>query len=488
LTPKTALAAALGGAAALSLGPSLACRQTTPAPTRPNIVLLVWETTRADHVSALSYPLRTTPNLELLAAEGVVFDNNIATAPWTLPSVTSLMTGLSPTAHGVQTYEDGLGPQDPTLAERLRGAGYTTALLGVNTFFEADKGLERGFDFYFGQGDVPGPELSDRMQGWLDSRPTDRPFFLYLHIFEPHCPYDPPPEYAHVFDPRPASLSTDRAYTRDEWDRVFGCFRLPPPGAAGQAVLDMNSYLSAYDANLHYTDHLTGIMIQRLQTRGLMDDTLVVFVGDHGEEFLEHGDHGHGRHLYQESIHVPLIIRPAGTAKARARFAGRRVGALTSSVDIAPTILAVAGIDPKALPQTEPQLEGIDLSPTWLGRGPPRQLADRAAFAGTDHEAHLRSVQHGDWKLIVDVGQPVQDPDLPPTPTAQPPPLLFQLESDPEELHDVAQEHPDIVRELMQSLQQHETADLARAAKIGHSARPLDQETRLALRRLGYLE
>lgn len=458
---------------------ALACRSPAPGPSQPNIVMLVWETTRADHVSALGYPLRTTPTMELVAAEGVSFSNTTSAAPWTLPSVSSLMTGVSPTAHGVREFEDALSPANQTLAEQLQAAGYHTALLGVNSLFEADRGLDQGFDFYFGQDSVPGLELSQRMLRWLDERPRDQPFFLYLHIFEPHCPYDPPLEYEGVFEPRPPELATGRVYDQRYWDQMFGCFRLPAPGRAGGTVLDVDAYLSAYDAELHYTDHLTSTMLQRMETRGLLDDTLLLFLGDHGEEFLEHGDHGHGRHLYQESVHVPLIVRPPGTDQQRARFAGTRVDSNSSTLDVTATVLAAAGIDA--------QTEGLDLSPAWRG-GAPRAWARRPVFSGTDHEAHLRSVRQGDWKLIVDVGRPEVDPDLPQQPVKVQAPELYDLSSDPLEQTNLAGDQPERVTALLALIEQNEARGLERAEAVGRSRRPLDEDTQEALRRLGYLD
>lgn len=456
---------------------TLACRtQAGPAPTT-NIVVITWETTRADHTSLHGHPLRTTPGLELLATEGVSFQRNISAAPWTLPSVSSILTGRLPTGHGVREFEDVLVEGVDTLPERLQKAGYHTAMIGSNSIFEADRGLEQGFDHYFGQGDVPGEELAERMRTWLDERPQDQPFFLYMHLFEPHCPYDPPTRYQGVFEPWPAALATGRAWSQERWDQAFGCFRLPAPGRPGQPVLSVDPYLSAYDAELHYADHLTSLLVERLRTRGLLEQTLLVVVGDHGEEFLDHGDHGHGRHLYEESVHVPLLIRPPGGAGSAA---GRKVQALTSSVDVTATALAAAGLPVDG--------DGRDLSPAWTG-SVPSAWEQRAVYSGTDHEAHLRSVHRGSHKLIAEVAKVAVDP-TDPGQVAPPlrPPELYDLSSDPDERTNLATSQPALLAELKALLLAQEEAGRAQAAQSGRARRALDAETEEALKRLGYLE
>lgn len=459
----------------LALLALLACRSSAVSGPRPHVIVIVWETTRADHLSAYGYPLRTTPNLEVMAAEGLLFEQNSSAAPWTLPSVASIFTGLDPTAHGVREFEDVLPAKADTLAERMQRQGYHTAALAVNSIFEADRGLEQGFDHYFGQGDVGGPQLLQELQSWHAARPTDKPFFLYLHLFEPHCPYDPPETYAGVFEPRPEALRSGRSYTRDQWDRLFGCFQLPAPGRPGEPVLEIDPYLSAYDAELHYADHLTGLILQSFASRGLLDDSLVLVLGDHGEEFLEHGDHGHGRSLYQESIHVPLIVRPPGGPGRRAEFAGRRVALPTSSLDVTSTVLAATGLSV--------DLHGRDLSPAWETGALPADWTDRPIFAGTDHEAHVRSVRRGRWKQVVEVSPPRDQPDR-----AVRPPQLFDLQTDPGETTDVSARHAPTMAALSALLSAHEKEALKRSEAIGREKRALDKATEEALRRLGYVE
>lgn len=453
----------------------LSCRSSAVPGPRPNVLLIVWETTRADHLSAYGYPLRTTPNLDALAREGVLFEQHSSAAPWTLPSVTSIFTGLDPSAHGVREFEDVLPAKAETLAERMQAQGYHTAALAVNSIFEANRGLEQGFDHYFGQGDVSGPQLLQELQSWLDTRPTDKPFFLYIHLFEPHCPYDPPDIYQGVFSPRPEATKSGRSFSREQWEKLFGCFQLPAPGRPGEPVLEIDPYLSAYDAELHYADHLTGLMLQSFASRGLLDESLVLMSGDHGEEFLEHGDHGHGRSLYQEAVHVPLIVRPNGGPGRRGELAGRRVPMPTSSLDVTVTVLAATGL--------KVDLHGVDLAPAWEGTDLPPEWTERPIFSGTDHEAHLRSVRRGRWKLLVEVGPPLEQPER-----AIRAPMLFDLQGDPGEKVDLADKHPATVAALSALLRAHEAEALKRGKEIGRERRDLDEKTEEALRRLGYLE
>lgn len=453
----------------------LACRGGAEQQHRPNVVIINWETTRADLLSAYGHPQATSPNLESLAREGVLFEQNHSAAPWTLPSVASLFTGLGPTAHGVREFEDVLPARAETLAEALRAQGYSTVALASNSIFEAQRGLEQGFDRYVGEGDLEGERLLRELQAWLGERPADQPFFLYMHLFEPHCPYHPPDVYEGVYRPRPAALRTGRAYSPEYWAKMFGCFQLPGPGRPGDPIYEIDEYLGAYEAELNHADHLTGLVLTALRSRELLDDSLVVVLGDHGEEFLDHGDHGHGRQLFQESLRVPLLIRPPGGPQARAAFAGRRVAAPTSTLDVSATVRAAVGLPPVG--------PGQDLSPAWGEAGPPASWEDRPIFAGTDHEAHRRMIRRGRFKLIAEVGPPTEDPAR-----ALRPPLLFDLQADPGERTDLAHQHLATARSLSALLAEQEKADLQASEKIGRQRRALDRETEEALRRLGYLE
>lgn len=461
----------------------IACQPDAPKVVQPNVVILTWETTRADHTSLHGYDLPTTPNLERLATRGVTFDQHVSAAPWTQPSVTSLLTGLTPSAHGVREFEDTLGDDVVTVAERMQGRGYHTAFAGVNMVFEMGRHLEQGFDWYFGQGDVDGAALGQRVDDWLRERPRDKPFFLYVHVFEPHCPYTPPAEYLGVFHREPAD-QTGGVYPQDYYDQMFGCFKLPAPGESGPPQLDIDAYYTAWDGEIHYADHLSALILARLQREGLLDDTLLMATADHGEAFYEHGDHGHGRQLYQEAVHVPLVVVPPWKGEGAPPWAGRRVETVTSSVDLSATALAAAEADADGI-------EGIDLSPAWTGGGPPSSWKQRAVYSHTDHEAYLRSVHQDGWVLIVDVREEEPDPDVPGAVlTPRHPPELYHLAEDPQQRTNLAEDPAQAERlaALLAMVGAHEAQALQKAAAWGGTRRTLDQSTEEALKALGYLE
>jgi arylsulfatase A-like enzyme len=433
----------------------------------PNLVLVVWEATRADHSSAYGFPLRTTPNLELLAQESVRFDQHISAAPWTLPSVVSMLTGHAPATHGVQSYEDEVFGDLRLVSERLRDGGYHTAFIGSNSFFEHERGFEQGWDFYHGIDEVAGSELLVWLLSWLDERPDDRPFFLYIHLFEPHCPYLYPDHYERMFRPQPPRQGRD-AYLLPEWEQLFPCYKFPQPDEKGPPVLEIERYLAAYDAELHQVDHYTGLVLQQLDVRGLLDRSLVMVTADHGETFLDHGDHGHGRQLYAESVRVPLVVRPPMPEDGSlVSAAGSVVSIPTSGVDLVPTLLSMAGLP------MDPELAGRDLSPAWAGSADTLP-AERAIFSATDHEAHLRSVQQGGWLMIADGSTGFHE--------------LYELDSDPEQQVDLSREQPERLADLQAQLAEHEQRSLALSATADRASRPLDPEIEAALRRLGYLE
>lgn len=469
----------------------LACRPAPPPPPtptvqspaeRPDIVLIVWESTRADHVPLRGEPGNpTTPGLAALAQRSVVFRAEQSVAPWTHPSVASLLTGLAPTAHGVRSYSDELSPDVPTLAERLHEGGYETAFIGSNAWFEASHGLARGFDWYHGVDATPGELLAQDLLTWLDQRASEppaspaspapaggrRPTFLYLHLFDPHCPYTPPDQYEHLFTPVPSARHTDRRLRLEAWQQLNGCYQLPAQGEPGEPVLDMDTVMAAYDAELLHADQVTTVLLQRLRDCGLLDRSLLIFTADHGEAFLDHGIQGHGPDLYAEAVHVPLLVQPPWTGAGPAPWAGLSVDQDTSSLDIPATILAAAGLPPLA------QGEGQDLSPLWRGTADPA-APPRAVFSETDDHASKRSVRRGQWELIMDLDQHSL--------------ALYDRDADPGETTDLSTLQPELRAELARLLAEHDRKLRAQALTRTHRDGPMDAATRKALQRLGYVE
>ena len=318
---------------------------------RPNIVVLLWDTTRADRLSAFGYPRRTTPWLKSLAARGVRFEQCRTPAPWTLPSHASLFTGLLPRHHGASHIESPLAPAHRTLAERLDDAGYDTVLVYENINLAPASGLAQGFDRVLDvlneRGSGAGPsfevlaqELAERRQ---DPARSARPLFLFVNLMEPHLSYDPPPALAQPWLPEQATK-----------EAVVLARNL------GIRKLDVSTFdiLGAlYDAEVADLDAHCARVEDLLEREGILGegvDTLFVVTADHGENLGEHGLIDHKLSVADPLLHVPLVMHWPGHLEG-----GRSVAEQVRLQDLFPTLLEAAGLDwdPTATPFATSLLE-----------------------------------------------------------------------------------------------------------------------------------
>jgi arylsulfatase A-like enzyme len=326
----------------------LAVSCAAPPPTTGDVLLIILDTTRPDHLSAYGYPRRTTPNLDRLAAEGQRYDRAWAQAPWTLPAVASILTGQLPHVHGAVRGSGGIHPVDPqvpTLAERMKRAGYATgAVINVVWCGPRLSGLDRGFDVYdyhetdasnVGHRNAAG--TTDAALDWVD-RIGDTPFFLVLHYFDPHLTYDAPPPYDTIFE-------------RGQGSRIPAGFGSASQifairdGSIAVSASQRESLIARYDGEIRFMDEQIGRLREELQRRGRWDDTLVLVVGDHGEEFWEHGNFEHGHTHHREVLQIPLIVRHP------TQPAGLRIADRVRQLDIVPTVLDFAELEiPADLP------------------------------------------------------------------------------------------------------------------------------------------
>ncbi|MEM7201462.1 MAG: sulfatase [Planctomycetota bacterium] len=342
----------------------------------PNVLLVVLDTLRADHFGSYGYARDTTPRIDQLAAEGVLFEEHWSTAPWTLTSHVSLFTGRYP--H--ETSADWKTPLDdalPTLAEVLSANGYATAGFVGNLFYcGAENGLDRGFSRYddyllkwgtllttpslgfqlFGRL-VAGPafvvlrnsaaEINARCLDWIDRREDpERPFFAFLNYFDAHAMYLPPAGYETKYGAPDRELMMrfhSRGWTWSAWDTD-----------------QQQAFVDAYDACLRYVDDELAKLLDGLRDRGLLDNTLVIVTSDHGELFGEHNMKEHATSLYLPLLHVPLILWWPGKVPA-----GRRVDAEVSLVDVPATLLDLVAL---ARPEGMP---GTSLQPLWASQPTP---------------------------------------------------------------------------------------------------------------------
>ncbi|HJX28923.1 MAG TPA: sulfatase, partial [Thermoanaerobaculia bacterium] len=286
-------------------------------PAVPRVLLLSIDTLRPDALSSFGGREIRTPHLDALAGDSLSFTRAYSSASWTLPAMGSVMTGVSPRVHGALHTRSRVPDGLPTLAETLRRAGYRTAAFVASTVLGPPANLTQGFDEYhpypgpwlgrslgatvlrgrlsrFRLDEAPPPELTDDVADWLGAR-SETPFFLWVHFFDPHAPYGPPPRY----------LENPEGRTRFEgWDEEAIRAGTWVPTAA-----ERDRIRQLYLGEVRWVDDAVGRLLGELRRRKLYDDTLIVLVSDHGEEFWEHDSYGHGHTLYDELLHVPLLVK-----------------------------------------------------------------------------------------------------------------------------------------------------------------------------------
>jgi len=329
------LAVALVSLAAVSIWAASAEPREAPAG-RPNILLVSIDTLRADHVHSYGYHRETTPALDRLASEGVRFETVTSSSSWTLPAHMSLLTGLDSLHHGVVSdFSNPLARDVPTLAEVLHQAGYATAAVVSAPYLSARWGYSRGFDQYNdysvdSRSSQTWPVVLQQVQrildAWSAAEPT-RPLFLFVHLWDAHSDFEPPPPYDALFDPD---------YNGDlDAANFLGNDTIVPDMPAR----DLEHLIALYDGEIRYTDDGVAALLDRFRKLGALDETIVSVTSDHGEEFFEHGRKGHRSTLYDESIQVPWILSYPGRLPA-----GRTVSTPVRLIDVAPTLLSLAGV------------------------------------------------------------------------------------------------------------------------------------------------
>jgi choline-sulfatase len=380
--------AVAGIATAFALGAGCRSREVATWPDAP-VVLISVDTLRADHLALYGYRRGSTPHLDALGREGVVFESAYSHCPLTLPSHASMLTGLLPPRHGVRDNSGfALGPDIPTLATRFHERGYATGAAVSAFVLRAATGIARGFDRYddaietdaavedMGEQERDGAVAVRSLLEWVDGV-RERPFFTFLHLYEPHTPYAPPSPWAERFPSSP------------------------------------------YDGEVAYADELVGRFLEGLRARGLLDRTIVAFASDHGEALGDHGEREHGFFLYRETVRVPLVLRLPGGARG-----GTRVAATVGLVDLPATLLDLASVPAQGL-------DGVSLRAAMTGHAPSRPVYS---------ETFLPRYHFG-WSGLVamtdDRYRYIRAPR----------PELYDLSTDPGETKNLAGERPAAVAE-----------------------------------------
>lgn len=467
------------GALALAF-PSACGREEEP---RPDIVLLVIDTLRADRLSCYGYPRPTSPNLDALAAEGTLFEYATAQASWTLVSMTSLWAGRY-----VTDFVESPDPSWPVLAETFQRAGYRTIGRSGNPLLQEGTSFARGFDDYacFGvKGPRGGYPSADRLVAdvWepldralvKDARGQRKPILLYLQPYDPHAPYKHHAEFEAELPLAGAPRLEPEGWHREKLERFGPPAPADDPGWA-RAFDHLHRMRGEYEQEIRFLDRQIGILLAGLRERGVLDNALIAIVADHGEGLWDHltplppeklaeypPEHifygGHGYTLFQESIHTPFILWGAGVPR------GKRVSEPVENVDLFPTLLELTGLAPPT------RLHGRSL--VDLMRGEHGEWR-RYVFAAVRHIASVHDLQTG-LKLVEPTGLGKRK---------EIEPQLFHLPSDPRELRDLAAERPAEVERLSAIL-----ADWRRAHPVGvtKGERRTPEQIEL-MRGLGYTE
>jgi len=441
----------------------LACGADSARSPRPlNLIIILVDTLRADHLGYQGYSRATSPRLDSLAEDSVVFLHHTSHASRTGPSVATLFTGLYARSHGVVnplSHFDAKGTLDAsrvTLAEILRERGYHCAGFAANPNVSERFGFAQGFESY----ELLRWEDAEALNGaalmWIDgwmAEPEPRPpFCLYLHYVDPHSPYEAPTRFVRKFE------------LRDYRGSITGSHSQLDEVVAGRLELDdadLEQLRALYDAEIRYLDSKLGVLLLALEMKGLLDESLLVFVSDHGEELLDHGSALHGYTLYEEQLRIPLMIRHPD-------LAARRLSGLSRQVDVLPTLLELLGVP---IPE---HLQGQSLVAAMRGDEDPALEGDKPVFAQASLRAvktiALDSFSRGDWKLIE-------------TRVPESRRQLFNLRDDPQERHDRVASEPDVAERLGAELRR-----FREALPVGHSGTvPLSEDEIRELRSLGYL-
>jgi arylsulfatase A-like enzyme len=293
------------------------------------VVLISIDTLRRDHLSLHGYPRRTTPGLEALARESLVFEDAVSTSSWTLPAHASLLTSTLPSVHGATSSKVGLSPEWSGLPRLLGDAGYFTQAMVTHVYLSKEYGFGEGFDRHRYFPETRAEEVTDQAIHFLEAR-GDSDFFLFLHYYDPHWHYDPPAPYDRAFDPNYQGKATGVWWDFKELE------------ADSIDPRDLHHIRALYDGEILYTDRQVERLFQEMKRLGVFENALVVVTSDHGEEFLDHGQWEHQKTLYEEQLRIPLVVKlPNGHPGAAEP---RRVSGQVSLVDVAPTVLEVIGI------------------------------------------------------------------------------------------------------------------------------------------------
>ena len=473
---------------------------------KPNVFLAVMDAVRPDHLSCYGHTRRTTPNIDILAQEAVLFENAFSAAPWSPPSHASMFTGMYPSQHGVLGKNLYLDEEIPTVAEIFSSKGYKTLGICVNDWVSSKTGLDRGFDKFISHAYMHrgyrgyikrwAPRLSldwilfcletdikflmhnwsheaevfQEIKKWiLNSQKRNKPFFIFVNYFDAHTPYVAPQPFQEKFQ-RVYNHKVDLEKISDAFNSRHGYPYIAKEIEVSEEEWDVLK--SWYDGSIAYIDFFLGKLFDYLKERELYDDTFTVITSDHGESFGEHQLANHVFCLYDTLLHVPLVIRsPEPTS------GGKKISNIVSNIDIFPTLLDILDMKSKS------KISGVNLLPfdnriyhkyVFAEYGPP--VADITALKRMSpnvesslcnkYNKNLKCIRSDSFKYIITSDEKEE---------------LYNLEKDPDESRNVLAEFPEKAEELKSLL----TSQL-KARPFHKRVSAFDDEMKRRLQELGY--
>lgn len=459
----------------LNLAPALhVSRASAPAaaPERPNLVVIVLDALRADHLGLYGYGRDTSPALDAFARDAVVFEQAISQSTFTKASIASLFTGRAPYEHGVYWGDrrdaggaltsDALADRETTLAEALRTRDYLTAAWVQNSHLRPHMGFAQGFvDYRDQQGDAE--RIDRRFLAWLATPARLERFFVYLHYIDLHDPYRPEPPYDTVFGGSGVGAAYE-GIDLDAWGAYLAGVRSGEIEVPRERV---EAFRALYDGQIRYLDERVGRVFDELRERGLYDDSVIVVTSDHGDAFMEHGFVSHSATPYDELARVPLLIK-----LPESRHAGRRVERQVRLIDVAPTLLDLAGAPrPRRMSGCSlvPLLEGRP--DEWARERPECSIAP-IEIAEVEGEPPTLGLRAGGYKYIA--GPAGEE--------------LYHLESDPGEQRNLLEEGDFAAEAELAAFRGLAERIAEQRARAEAGSVELDAQTIRELRGLGYIE
>ena len=449
---------------------------------RPNIIMILVDALRANRLGCYGHDRNTSPTVDNIASDGIIFEHVISQAPWTQPAVASLFSSRYPSVHKVinislvEKMEKGKVPKMAvfnkaftTFVESLDAVGYDTAGFTANPFMSESYGFERGFDHYADMSAREGKEqrgnqLNDEVVEWLKKRDSQNPFFIYIHYMDVHGPYYARDEYIEPFMRQVRQIENKQRLSKGEVSRLGYLLKrsaAPIVEKHGDLTGYREFWSAFYDAGVREQDHHIANLKKRIEDIGLWNDAYVIFTSDHGEELFEKGFCDHGNSLYDTELHVPLILRWDGVLAK-----GKRIDRTVSLVDFMPTVIEQLKLD---------DVEGLQgtsfMDDIITNSSQPEVMVFSEAVK---YRPNIYSVHLDDWKLIMNFHRKTIE--------------LYNISKDPSEMVELSKQYPDKKKELVAIIQSQIETNAKLSEKIKRENIPINQEQYERLKSLGYVK